>query len=490
MVASIALLAGLGFGGMAGWRWWQKQPKSVAGLKREIRGYIKKQTGQRDFTSSYDFNLRATVATLQTNAVKLRGDAATLRTNLVTAQRDSAGLTRETEAARDEERAARRAVASVTEQLAERQRRLALRETELTLVESNVSVMLTHVAALQSRLLPLETNAVVLSNEVSAAQAAWTAAGTGTNQAGRAGLRQALATRQQEAAVLRQKLNSQRAEVTQREARLHGLQSAAASAQTNRFSTQTNVTAITGDLQAKQALLSARQQAAAEKQSVLTARQGEVKALQAAAAEKDAALTHLRREHDAKDLALSYQAADFSRHIRTNVNAAASYEVIYANIGRMLWTTDGLLAGSDPALQRQGVLFAETAADYAARDALNGWLAARICEAYLWPNLACVERGAPPAAAAAVDAILQTCGDNFSRAGEPRNVVKNLKLRLARAQNEQRADSLRVYLGDALEQTGDAAGAVAVYRAVQHSNHVRQAQQRIRALEQKRTAKN
>ncbi len=483
----LALLAGGWFGGSAGWRWWQSRPKSTAGVKREIRAYLKKQTGLKDFSSIYDFDLRATLAALGTNAIQLREEIATLRTNLVTAQREVSKLSREAEQARDEERASKRAVADWTERLDDRTKRLAARQAELVTAQSNLVVATTNLAAVQEQMSALETNAVMLSNDVASAYAAFTNS-PATNKTERAALRQTWTARQQDAATLRQKIATRRSDLAQRETRLRGVQQTSALAGTNVFLLQTNVTALSNELRARQTTFAAKQVALTNTVSALTAKQRAVRQLQTDITDREAAAVKLRRELYLKEEALSGQFASFMRHVRTNVNTAASFEIIYAYIGRALWTADRLLDSADPVQQRQAVAFAEEVAQQAVRDAENGWLGARICEAYLWPNVELVEQGGKGRAMA--ESVLQTCGDIFTRAGEHQNVVKNYRLLLARAQTERRADTLRYYLGTELEQAGDLAEALKVFRLVQDTNLVRQTERRISIIEQKLAKKN
>src|SRR5205085_620868 len=168
--------------------------------------------------------------------------------------------------------------------------------------------------------------------------------------------------------------------------------------------------------------------------------------------------------------------------IRNAVKQAGSYEAIYVEIGKLLWTADRLLTSPNPVEQRQGAIFSEDAAQYAVQYAENFWLAARICEAYLWPNLERFDLpGKPPVS---IDPVLQTCGDAFNRAGEKNNVVKNYRLMLQYARTPRAADRVRFNLANELEQDGQPTDALALYRGIQDSNYTASAERRIANLEQ------
>ena len=244
---------------------------------------------------------------------------------------------------------------------------------------------------------------------------------------------------------------------------------------------QSNVTALTAQKREAEQEFAAREKEASERRAALTAAQAEMKEANAKlnSREKDSAAA--RREANAKEQALSSQAGDFSRTVRNAVKQAVSYEAIYVEIGKLLWTADRLLASGDPAEQRQGAVLSEDAAQYAVQNAENFWLAARICEAYLWPNLERFDLpGKPPVS---IDPVLQTCGDAFNRAGEKNNVLKNYRLMLQYARTPRAADRVRLNLANELEQNGQRADALALYREIQDSNYTMSAERRIANIE-------
>jgi hypothetical protein len=81
----------------------------------------------------------------------------------------------------------------------------------------------------------------------------------------------------------------------------------------------------------------------------------------------------------------------FSAYFRTNQAQCSTYEQMYGLIGQQLAVADQLLGSSNTAQQLTGILMATEASEYARTNTANLWLGARICEGYLWPNLALVE---------------------------------------------------------------------------------------------------
>jgi len=264
--------------------------------------------------------------------------------------------------------------------------------------------------------------------------------------------------------------------------RLANMQENIRVSESNLMVLQSNVTALAEQKRAAEQELGAREKEASERRAALTAAQTELKEANAKlnSLEKEAAAA--RRDANAKEQTLSSQAGDFSRAVRTAVKQAGSYESIYAQIGKLLWMADRLLVSTNPVEQRQGAMFSEEAAQYAVQNAENHWLAARICEAYLWPNLDRFDLpGKPPVS---IDPVLQTCGDAFNRAGEKDNVLKNYRLMLQFARTPRAADRVRFNLAGELEQGGQLKDALALYREIQDSNYTASAERRIAKLQQ------
>ena len=483
VIIGLAALVGVGFGGRAAWRKWEARSKSASSTQDSVRGYLKKHASPKDFKSGYDFNLRAGVSLMQTNAARLRDEAITLRTNLAQAQKELGALLKESTDAGERQRVAKRVTATVAELLADREKRLSVRALELGTAKSNLTTITTNVAVLQDTVTQLETHSTTASNEFALAQTALTNEPALNNQTARATARGAAAVKQQEFASIDRRLSTARQSLAIAQKRFETLNNGSALAETNLFLVQTNVTALRAEALEKQdALVKITEQATA-RQAALAAKQSQVRSLRGTLTESEDAATKARRDLVSKEQSLANQHAAFAREIRTNITAAPSYEAIYTWIGRALWTSDRLLENDDLPDQRSGAMLAEDAANYAIQNAENPWLAARICEGWVWPNLE--KYDAPGKPKVALNQVLQTCANAFTRAGETNNLVKNFQLRLQHAPNPRAADGVRYYLANLLEQSGSNSEALELYRTIQDTNLLGYAQRRIAVVEKR-----
>lgn len=166
---------------------------------------------------------------------------------------------------------------------------------------------------------------------------------------------------------------------------------------------------------------------------------------------------------------------------RKKLNDAKSYSAMYQVIGEQLYVAKRLLASANLRHQRIGLSMIMQAMQYCWNDAQNNWLAARLAEGYLWPNLDAAEedRRSPMS----VDALINTCVGAFRANNEPDNVMRSFEL-LLRA-NPQRADWARMQMARVHEQEGNWAAALKAYRSIQNTNDNRWVSQAIQRLEQR-----
>lgn len=143
-VFMVGLMASLAFLAPRAWRWWEARPRSPAQQVEAIYDYLGQKSGRHDFKSSFDFHLREKVASLQSNAVRMRAELDLLQTNLNTLEKDVRLLGRESAAASDLERSAKRRLANIAERRAEQERRLGARQVEIALMKSNLTVLTTN----------------------------------------------------------------------------------------------------------------------------------------------------------------------------------------------------------------------------------------------------------------------------------------------------------------------------------------------------------
>ena len=118
---------------------------------------------------------------------------------------------------------------------------------------------------------------------------------------------------------------------------------------------------------------------------------------------------------------------------------------MYRFIGEQLFVADELLESDDASRQVMALVMASEASTYARTNVQNLWLSARICEAYLWPNLTLVET--TNRNLLTPNAILDLCEKAFKEAGETNHLTRIYEHLIARTQGSgQQIDLARFRL--------------------------------------------
>ena len=509
----LVLATGLFFGGRAALRWLDGGPRSPRQVKREIHKFLVKHTGRSDFDKTdYDLNLKETVVQMQTNLVRFRQELSLLQTNLARTSVEVRKLRADGLTLVEQERSARSEAKTLENAATEKQVRLTNRLAELSLMQSNVLRAGTNVAALGDTVAALQQTALSLTNEISGLLtniAAMTAdvAIARTNRASAtnstsevvspaekltamkkelAALQKALSAKQQELSSARRAAAEKRSDLATRERSLATARGTLATFQTNVLLLQSNVVFSLGQLTAKRAALQTKQQQTTANKDALAAKQKELAALTEQLQARQKELPERQKALTAKQQELTAQVAQFRKDITKKVGEAASYENIYYAIGQQLWVVDKLLASRDSIEQQQALSMAVEASQHAATGAEQPWLAARIWEAYLLPNLALADAkgriGYTPAS------LLAQATAVFERADELPNAVKTLQLslQLTLTNAPARADAVRYALGSALERSAHFDEALKLYREIEDTNYLKYTEQRIPATEAKR----
>lgn len=154
--------------------------------------------------------------------------------------------------------------------------------------------------------------------------------------------------------------------------------------------------------------------------------------------------------------------AGYSTYFKTKQKEAMTYEAIYRFIGEELWVAEQMLAHTNSAMQQAGIILAGEAAHYAMDDAENGWLAARICEAYLWPSLDIIEKVEKPVTS--VDNLLLICESAFRANDEAPSLVRNYEYIIRKS--PKRADLARYRLALLHEQNQEWAKALQALESI------------------------
>jgi hypothetical protein len=177
---------------------------------------------------------------------------------------------------------------------------------------------------------------------------------------------------------------------------------------------------------------------------------------------------------------------EFSGKFRAALNEATDYKTIYKLIGEHLWAADQMLDKPSLTQKEVGVYLTLESARASAEDAYDPWLAARISEAYLWPQLDWAQTNQNSRVNA--DFILSAAEQSFSQADEPQSVIRSFKYYLARAQDPDRANMIRFRLARLLESEGEYKDALESLQSIQTGSNTNW-QNRIASLEKRLSAR-
>lgn len=423
---------------------------------------------------------------LQARLITLTNELSTLLTNIADLTARAASEQTNYAALQAESRAQSREVVAKERDVSRAQGDLAAKENKLTRQTNDVALA-AEVAAAQTNLVQVQTALDETRSSITNLnhQAAQSQEKRSRLQEELAGLQRLVTTRQRDLMQARRDLANKEGDVATRERALTAAKASLAAAQTNLTTLETNVAALREQLTAKRSAWETRQKELAANGDAQAAKQKEATALQDQLQAKRKELADLQRTLYAKEQELGTQTGRFRNDIRKQVGEATTYEGIYFLIGQQLWVADKLLASKEPLDQQHALSLAVEASQHAAQSAEQHWLASRICEAYLLPNLELAD--AKGRTGYTPESILSHCSSTFERAEEIPNVVRTMRLSLDRALSHSlaRADGARYYLGYALERTGELDEALKHYRQVQHSNYLRYAERRIPIVENK-----
>jgi hypothetical protein len=186
---------------------------------------------------------------------------------------------------------------------------------------------------------------------------------------------------------------------------------------------------------------------------------------------------------DAASGGLAAARAEFMARMQQKLSASASYSEIYRVIGQELWVASRLLDSKNPEHRRAALRIVYSAGRVAARDAQNGWLAARICEAYLLPNWS-IASDTDRRSQFSLENFLTDCAEFFKSDNETANTIRVYRIAIDHGKNALQADWGRARIAAACEQSGDLKQAVQYIRQIQNTNDYRALIRRLPKLEQ------
>jgi uncharacterized protein with HEPN domain len=175
---------------------------------------------------------------------------------------------------------------------------------------------------------------------------------------------------------------------------------------------------------------------------------------------------------------------NYLKDTRQRLNQATTYKAMYEVIGEELAVADKLLQSAHPGYRKYGLSMARQAALDAQNYAENYWLAARIYEAYLLPNL---EDATDPnwKMPLSMENVLNESVQAFRNVEETNNVIRAYSMFIDKVGGSARADWSRLQIALIHEQFGNYKEAIKYLKEIQNTNNFANYIRRIPALEAK-----
>lgn len=493
----------------------------------QIKRYLKKQTGQSNFKSDFNFNLANDVAKLATNVVLLETNISGYLSNSTRMQKEIAALhrliTAEGELSRKQTVLSNRLrdLNALATKIPSELTNLPMETlTNTTLLQKESDTLKAVVDPVYAPLQPLRDEINALEKTVTEKQQATgpkrreitaiqkqLASGTrmdGTNEVKLteadlpaltnqiAAIQAEIAPTQAEIAELNKQINAKQQEHSEKtksvgaQLRLMRLLnyrlSELSAAETNVARLQVDITGIRQDVETRAKDAGVAPGTVAEHQKLVAEKQKELTALRQ---KHDAQLTELaakRKDLYAQKNLLDAQQTNFSAQFKKKYDEAKSYGEMYRLLGQQLWVANELLVNPSPQQKRVGLVVASQSAFYCATIIENNWLAARISEGYVLPHLALADDNRAKAPLNPNN-LLQQCIGYYSDAGETNGTIGTLKLSLKLANNQAAKDYAWYLLGREYQQSNAYADALAAFKSIQDTNNYRWAVRQIPWLE-------
>ncbi|MEI7732440.1 MAG: hypothetical protein WCO56_22910 [Verrucomicrobiota bacterium] len=530
-VIVLGLLMLLGVGAGIGWWWINKPPQPVWYVKWQLWRCIKKQSGYSAFQYNYKFTNAPDVGAIQLKVTALESNVVPIQEANHKLYHEYADMEKDLAPVQKELVPLRTRLTGLRAELAAKSNRLANQEKQLAAILSNPPPVLTNypvatlsdadaltkvVTALKSEVDPLSLPLQPLRDEIAALQAkiveknqamlasrreiklltrelnGGKKAGPTTNEVVQLTpeemttltnkinelTKNTMEPLQAEAANLQTQLTAKQQELTDKQKdfqpklmtlnALINQQVALLGVQTNLAWLRTNVPALQQELTEKQALADAKFGSISNKLQIYDTKRKLYLEKTRALTPQLNELANLRKEMTGKLKDFAAQQNDFNNGFRKKYDEAKTYAQMYTLLGQQLWVADELLEQPDP-MRRLGLFIANQTVSYAQDPIENSWLAARICEAYLVPNLDLAEdpNQRPPMTP---DALLQQCAKVFRDNDESENLIQVLKLSIKKAGNNARGDQARFLLSREYENQGAYQEALNNLREIRNTN--------------------
>lgn len=239
---------------------------------------------------------------------------------------------------------------------------------------------------------------------------------------------------------------------------------------------RTNAPPLPADAAALQEKVKSLQAEIAEKEKQLAAKEEQIKPILADLIEYQIAFKDAFRGLDEGDNSeLARAQNEFVRNLQQKFDEATSYAKMYEYIGQELWIADRLFESKNPSHLRVALRMARQAARDAIDWAQNFWLAARIYEGYILPNVALAGSdltGGNRRNRFTMEGLLNECANVFQMAEEQENEIRVYKTLLALVPDSPRADFVRLQLASIYEDKGDSSKAAKYVSQIQNTNNI------------------
>jgi hypothetical protein len=224
-----------------------------------------------------------------------------------------------------------------------------------------------------------------------------------------------------------------------------------------------------------------KEQSLNAKQTQISKWQGDLNTMNAKLRSRQGALT--AQERELRALQAGNAELTLARQCQQKLQNASSWQEIFKSLGQELWLVDHLLSNTNIEMRQTGLRLADQARVDAYSTAENSWLACRIIEGYIWPNIDLTDARATNGPS--MDQLLNSAGNTLLNSSETNSYIRNLKLAIAQDSKPARADNNRMKLAQFLEQNGSYDDALTYFRAIQTTNLTANATKRIAAIEDK-----
>jgi len=167
--------------------------------------------------------------------------------------------------------------------------------------------------------------------------------------------------------------------------------------------------------------------------------------------------------------------------LKAQYNQPPDYKTVYRTIGEHLVIAEHLLNQESPQKQAEGMRIVSGLCSTALDVAVDPWLAARICDAYIVPHFSKIDE--KPKYGLTREHFMDVAGRVYRAAEEIDRYVQLSRTFLSMAKTDQKIDQARYRLGRALEDNGQKQEALKYFQEITHPSLTNNASRRIASIE-------